>query len=239
MGSKILFKNETTYTPELAKEVGDVFWEVQPAYKRRAKRFKIIAMVLAVTFAISGVIMIMNGGFSVMSIAALTMGALAVGGFFKAEGMIRGSAKNLKGLGTRTIYAFTENFFSVLSREYVGNEDENQQQALAAPEDEVEDVDETADAEEAADDASADEVAEEEANDETDDGDDAMDDDDMDEYEDEVLSLDDLLVCIVTEDLYILIWDRPYYIVDRNGFIEGEDEAFKAFIEGKAKIIEA
>ena len=41
------------------------------------------------------------------------------------------------------------------------------------------------------------------------------------EYADEFLSLEDLLVCVVTENLYILIWEKPYYILDRHGF---EDE---------------
>ena len=59
------------------------------------------------------------------------------------------------------------------------------------------------------------------------------------EYEDEFLSLDDLLVCISSPEIFILIWEKPYYILDRNGFEEGRDEEFIEFIKEKAKYIEA
>ena len=64
-------------------------------------------------------------------------------------------------------------------------------------------------------------------------------DHDDDDYEDEFLSLEELLVCIVTENLYILIWPKPYYILDRRCFEEGKDAEFRAFIEEHARIIEA
>ena len=64
-------------------------------------------------------------------------------------------------------------------------------------------------------------------------------DHDEDDYEDEFLSLEELLVCIVTENLYILIWPKPYYILDRRCFEEGKDAEFRAFIEEHARIIEA
>ena len=56
MDSKILFKNETTYTPEIAMEAGDAFWEIQPAYRKRAKRFRLGAGILAVTFALLAIL---------------------------------------------------------------------------------------------------------------------------------------------------------------------------------------
>ena len=59
------------------------------------------------------------------------------------------------------------------------------------------------------------------------------------EYADEFLSLEDLLVCVVTENLYILIWEKPYYILDRHGFEDEKDGEFRQFIEEKARIIEA
>ena len=59
------------------------------------------------------------------------------------------------------------------------------------------------------------------------------------EYEDEFLSLDDLLVCISSPEIFILIWEKPYYILDRKGFEEGRDEEFIEFIKEKAKYIEA
>ena len=66
-----------------------------------------------------------------------------------------------------------------------------------------------------------------------------MEEYDEDDYEDEFLSLEELLVCIVTENLYILIWPKPYYILDRRCFEEGKDAEFRAFIEEHARIIEA
>ena len=59
------------------------------------------------------------------------------------------------------------------------------------------------------------------------------------EYADEFLSLEDLLVCVVTENLYILIWEKPYYILDRHGFEDEKDGEFRQFIEEKVRIIEA
>ena len=65
------------------------------------------------------------------------------------------------------------------------------------------------------------------------------DDEDNEEDDDEFLSLEDLLACIVTENLYILIWAEPYYIMERKGFDVGTDEEFRKFIGEKARVIEA
>ena len=71
------------------------------------------------------------------------------------------------------------------------------------------------------------------------DDDDEEDDEDDEEDDDEFLSLEDLLACIVTENLYILIWAEPYYIMERKGFDVGTDEEFRKFIGEKARVIEA
>ncbi|MFR8854004.1 MAG: hypothetical protein ACLVHQ_03395 [Oscillospiraceae bacterium] len=43
----------------------------------------------------------------------------------------------------------------------------------------------------------------------------------------------------MTENLYILIWEKPYYILDRHGFEDEKDGEFRQFIEEKVRIIEA
>ncbi len=221
MESKILFKNDTTYTTEIAMEAGDAFWKIQPAYRKRAKKFRIVSGTMALTFALLGIISIISNGAGVASIGALVMAAVGVAGFIKGEQLIRGSAKNLRVLGTRVVYGISENFFFVLSREDVAKPSETDQDLLDRPEEEQAALD-------------APDDMKEQSYDEEDDEEDTSDD-----FEDELLSLDDLLVCVITENLYILIWEKPYYILDRRGFEDDKDDEFRQFIEEKARIIEA
>lgn len=206
MDSKIQFRNTTIYTEEIAMEAGDAFWKVQPAYKKRANRFKIGAALLAVTFAVIAGIAFAKQGFGLLVIISLAM--MVTGGFWfvKSEGMIRNTAKKIRDMGTKVIYGVSDNFFFVIDRRGVDSP-----QASEKVEDTEGEDSEAAEAE----------VPEE------------------DEFEGEILSLEELLVCIVTENLYILIWPQPYYILDRHGFDEGQDEAFRLFIEKHARIIEA
>lgn len=228
MESKILFKNQTTYTEKIALEAGDAFWEVQPAYKKKAKKFKIIAGVLAVTFVILGCVLIVEKGFGIIPMSAFVMAIMAGYGFLKGESLIRNSAKNFRGMGTRVEYGISENYFFVINREYMDSEKETEQEAIEAPA-EAENEGPAEESEENQQEETAVEPVEEPA----------AEEDEENEYEDEFLSLEDLLVCIVTENLYILIWEEPYYILDRAGFEEGRDEEFRQFIEGKVRIIEA
>ena len=228
MGSKIIFRNTTTYTEDIAFEAGEAFWETQPAYKKRVKKYKVVAAIMGVTFAIAAVASLVKSGPMLLTLGAVAM-ALAAGFWFvKAEGMIRNSAKNFRGMDTKVIYGVSENYFFVINRDYVGGEEpqtkadeikEKIQDALEEAKEELE---------EAVEDVKED-IAElvEDA------------DHDDDDYEDEFLSLEELLVCIVTENLYILIWPKPYYILDRRCFEEGKDAEFRAFIEEHARIIEA
>ena len=221
MESKILFKNDTTYTTEIAMEAGDAFWKIQPAYRKRAKKFRIVSGIMALTFALLGIISIISNGAGVASIGALVMAAVGVAGFIKGEQLIRGSAKNLRVLGTRVVYGISENFFFVLSREDVAKPSETDQDLLDRPEEEQAALD-------APDDMKEQSYYEEDDEEDT-----------SDDFEDELLSLDDLLVCVITENLYILIWEKPYYILDRRGFEDDKDDEFRQFIEEKARIIEA
>lgn len=206
MDSKIQFRNTTIYTEEIAMEAGDAFWKVQPAYKKRANRFKIGAALLAVTFAVIAGIAFAKQGFGLLVIISLAM--MVTGGFWfvKSEGMIRNTAKKIRDMGTKVIYGVSDNFFFVIDRRGVDSPQTSEK---------VEDTE-----------GEDSEAAEAEAPEE-------------DEFEGEILSLEELLVCIVTENLYILIWPQPYYILDRHGFDEGQDEAFRLFIEKHARIIEA
>ena len=228
MGSKILFRNTTTYTEDIAFEAGEAFWETQPAYKKRVKKYKVVAAIMGVTFAIAAVASLVKSGPMLLTLGAVAM-ALAAGFWFvKAEGMIRNSAKNFRGMDTKVTYGVSENYFFVINRDYVGG-DEPQTKADEIKEkiqDAIEDAKE--ELEEAVEDVKE-EIAE------------LVEDEDHDEddYEDEFLSLEELLVCIVTENLYILIWPKPYYILDRRCFEEGKDAEFRAFIEEHARIIEA
>ncbi len=230
MESKILFKNETTYTQEIAMEAGDAFWETQPAYKKKAKKFKIIAGVLAVTFVILGGILIAEKGFGIIPMSAFVMAIMAGYGFLKGESLIRNSAKNFQGMGTKVEYGISENYFFVINREYMNNEEEPdeepKQEAIEAPAEEEDE--QTFEEPEAAVEPAYEPDSEP-----------AEEEDEENEYENEFLSLEELLVCIVTKNLYILIWERPYYILDRAGFEDGKDEEFRQFIEDKVRIIEA
>ena len=228
MGSKILFRNTTTYTEDIAFEAGEAFWETQPAYKKRVKKYKVVAAIMGVTFAIAAVASLVKSGPMLLTLGAVAM-ALAAGFWFvKAEGMIRNSAKNFRGMDTKVTYGVSENYFFVINRDYVGGDEpqtkadeikEKIQDALEEAKEELEEVVEDVKEEIA-------ELVEDEDHDE-------------DDYEDEFLSLEELLVCIVTENLYILIWPKPYYILDRRCFEEGKDAEFRAFIEEHARIIEA
>ena len=228
MGSKILFRNTTTYTEDIAFEAGEAFWETQPAYKKRVKKYKVVAAIMGVTFAIAAVASLVKSGPMLLTLGAVAM-ALAAGFWFvKAEGMIRNSAKNFRGMDTKVTYGVSENYFFVINRDYVGGEEpqtkadeikEKIQDALEEAKEELEEAVEDVKEEIA-------ELVEDE-------------DHDDDDYEDEFLSLEELLVCIVTENLYILIWPKPYYILDRRCFEEGKDAEFRAFIEEHARIIEA
>lgn len=221
MESKIRFKNDTTYTAEIAMEAGDAFWKIQPAYRKKAKRFRIGSGIMALTFVILGIMAITSTGLGVASIGALVMAVVGAAGFLKGEQLIKGSAKNLRAMGTRVIYGISENFFFVLSREDVAKPSETDQDLLDRPEEEQAALD-------------APDDMKEQSYDEEDDEEDTSDD-----FEDELLSLDDLLVCVITENLYILIWEKPYYILDRRGFEDDKDDEFRQFIEEKARIIEA
>ena len=210
MDSKIQFRNTTIYTEEIAMEAGDAFWEVQPAYKKRANRFKIGAALLAATFAVIAGIAFVKQGFGLLVIISLAM--MVTGGFWfvKSEGIIRNSAKKIREMGTKVIYGVSDIFFFVIDRRGIDSP-----KAPEKTEETEGEATETSEAEES-------DVETEE-----------------DEFEGEILSLEELLVCIVTENLYILIWPQPYYILDRHGFDEGQDEAFRTFIEEHARIIEA
>lgn len=225
MDSKILFTNETTYTPEIAIEAGDAFWKIQPAYRKRAKRFKLGAGILAVTFALLAILVARENGFGIVSVGALVMAAIALVGFIKGEQLVKGSAKNLQAMNTIVNYGVSENFFFVLNREYIRKPKKNEQAALEEP---AEEPEEEPDDEEVDDEEPVEEPIEETADEEY-----------GEDYSDEFLSLEDLLVCVVTENLYILIWEKPYYILDRRGFEDGKDAEFRQFIEEKARIIEA
>ena len=226
MESKIIFSNETTYTQDIGMEAGEAFWKVQPAYRKKAKKFKIMAAVLAVTFVIFGILLTSKSGIGVMAIASFVMAAMGVFAFFRGEKMIKDSAKRLRGIGTRVKYGISENYFFVLNREYVGAEKAAEAEAEAAePEEDGDSQTREADSDDAQEESVPVDVEEDHEDDEEDD--------------DEFLSLEDLLACIVTENLYILIWAEPYYIMERKGFDVGTDEEFRKFIGEKARVIEA
>ena len=228
LGSKILFRNTTTYTEDIAFEAGEAFWEIQPAYKKRVKKYKVVAAIMGVTFAIAAVASLVKSGPMLLTLGAVAMALAAGFWFMKAESMIRNSAKNFRGMDTKVTYGVSENYFFVINRDYVGG-DEPQTKADEIKE-KIQDAIEEAkeELEEAVEDVKEEiaELVEDE-------------DHDDDDYEDEFLSLEELLVCIVTENLYILIWPKPYYILDRRCFEEGKDAEFRAFIEEHARIIEA
>lgn len=228
LGSKILFRNTTTYTEDIAFEAGEAFWETQPAYKKRVKKYKVVAAIMGVTFAIAAVASLVKSGPMLLTLGAVAMALAAGFWFMKAESMIRNSAKNFRGMDTKVTYGVSENYFFVINRDYVGG-DEPQTKADEIKE-KIQDAIEEAkeELEEAVEDVKEEiaELVEDE-------------DHDDDDYEDEFLSLEELLVCIVTENLYILIWPKPYYILDRRCFEEGKDAEFRAFIEEHARIIEA
>lgn len=228
LGSKILFRNTTTYTEDIAFEAGEAFWETQPAYKKRVKKYKVVAAIMGVTFAIAAVASLVKSGPMLLTLGAVAMALAAGFWFMKAESMIRNSAKNFRGMDTKVTYGVSENYFFVINRDYVGGDEpqtkadeikEKIQDALEEAKEELEEAVEDVKEEIA-------ELVEDEDHDE-------------DDYEDEFLSLEELLVCIVTENLYILIWPKPYYILDRRCFEEGKDAEFRAFIEEHARIIEA
>ena len=228
LGSKILFRNTTTYTEDIAFEAGEAFWETQPAYKKRVKKYKVVAAIMGVTFAIAAVASLVKSGPMLLTLGAVAMALAAGFWFMKAESMIRNSAKNFRGMDTKVTYGVSENYFFVINRDYVGGDEpqtkadeikEKIQDALEEAKEELEEAVEDVKEEIA-------ELVEDEDHDE-------------DDYEDEFSSLEELLVCIVTENLYILIWPKPYYILDRRCFEEGKDAEFRAFIEEHARIIEA
>ena len=239
MGSKILFRNTTTYTEDIAFEAGEAFWETQPAYKKRVKKYKTVAAIMAVTFAIAAGVSLVKSGPMLLTIGAVAMALVAVFWFTKAESMIKNSAKNFRGMDTRVTYGISENYFFVINRDYVGGDEpqtkadeikEKLQEALEEAKEEFEEAREEIV-------ETVEEVKEELT--ELVDGEEYEEDDEDDDYEDEFLSLEELLVCIVTDNLYILIWPKPYYILDRNCFEVGTDAEFRAFIEQHARIIEA
>ena len=233
MESKIIFSNETTYTQDIGMEAGEAFWKVQPAYRKKAKKFKIMAAVLAVTFVIFGILLTSKSGIGVMAIASFVMAAMGVFAFFRGEKMIKDSAKRLSGIGTRVKYGISENYFFVLNREYVGAEKAAEDNEKAA-EAEAEAAEPEEDGDSQTREADSDDAQEESVPVDVED-----DDEDDEEDDDEFLSLEDLLACIVTENLYILLWAEPYYIMERKGFDVGTDEEFRKFIGEKARVIEA
>lgn len=208
MGSKILFKNTTIYTENIAYEAGEAFWNTQPAYKKRVKKYKTVSAVLVVTFLVCAVVSIFKSGPLFLIIGATAMAASAAFWFVKSESMIKNSAKRFHGLNTRVTYGVSENFFFVINRIFV---DDSSEARLSAKDDETALLDQETNA--------------------------GSTEDEL--YEDEFLPLEELLVCIVTENLYILVWPKPYYILERNSFEDGKDAEFKGFIEKYAKIVEA
>ncbi len=255
MDSKILFKNKTSYTPEIAHEAGEVFWQVQPAYKKKARTFRIAAGVLSVSFLVMSLIAIFSSGIGVMTLGGLAMAVIAAVACFKAESLVRGSAKNFQGLNTTVDYGISENFFFVLNREYPAERAKRRKDEDDG-EEEYDEDDETAETDAAADEEDEEPIELAQSSPVTlmgmvaENGPGKMvrpksifsDDEEEEfhnEYEDEFLSLDDLLVCISSPEIFILIWEKPYYILDRKGFEEGRDEEFIEFIKEKAKYIEA
>ena len=162
------------------------------------------------------------------------MAAIALVGFIKGEQLVKGSAKNLQAMNTRVNYGISENFFFVLNREYLRKQKNDEQAAIESPDlkDPDEEIPELPQEEDF---AEPEEPSDENEEPETEDEEEYSDN----EYADEFLSLEDLLVCVVTENLYILIWEKPYYILDRHGFEDEKDGEFRQFIEEKARIIEA
>lgn len=241
LDSKILFKNETTYTLDIAQEASDAFWEIQPAYKKRARKFKLLAGIVTLSFAILGGMALSKQGLSVISIGALAMALVGTYAFLRAEKIIKGTARKFQGLNTKATYGITENFFFVLDREDVRDAKIDGQEALEEAEDEAleepEDMQEEATEESAPEEEASEEDAQEE-NQEV-----AVVEEEADEkgneFESEILAIDDLLVCIATPKIYILIWEKPYYILDRSSFTGGKDEEFREFIEERVDIIEA
>ena len=121
MDSKILFKNTTTYTEDIAFEAGEAFWETQPAYKKRVKKYKVVSAIMAVTFAAAMIVSLLKNGPMLLTVGALAMMCTAVYWFLKSESMIRNSAKNFRGMDTKVTYGISESFFFVINREYVGS----------------------------------------------------------------------------------------------------------------------
>lgn len=209
MGSKILFKNTTTYTEKIAYDAGEAFWETQPAYKKRVKKYKAVSAVLVATFLVCAAVSLFKSGPMFVTIGAVAMAVSAAFWFIKSESMIKNSAKRFSGLNTKVTYGVSESFFFVINRIFMDDVSE------AEP---SEKNDEAAFLEQ-------ENVSDEDAEREL--------------YEDEFLPLEELLVCIVTENLYILVWPKPYYILERNSFEDGKNAEFRAFIEKYARIIEA
>ena len=101
--AKFFLKMRRIYTPEIAMEAGDAFWEIQPAYRKRAKIFRLGAE-LVVTFALLAILVARENGFGIVSVGALVMAAIALVGFIKGEQLVKGSAKNLQAMNTRVNY---------------------------------------------------------------------------------------------------------------------------------------
>ena len=114
MGSKILFRNTTTYTEDIAFEAGEAFWETQPAYKKRVKKYKVVAAIMGVTFAIAAVASLVKSGPMLLTLGAVAMALAAGFWFMKAESMIRNSAKNFRGMDTKVTYGISESFLNDL-----------------------------------------------------------------------------------------------------------------------------
>ena len=123
LGSKILFRNTTTYTEDIAFEAGEAFWETQPAYKKRVKKYKVVAAIMGVTFAIAAVASLVKSGPMLLTLGAVAMALAAGFWFMKAESMIRNSAKNFRGMDTKVTYGVSENYFFVINRDYVGGDE--------------------------------------------------------------------------------------------------------------------
>ena len=154
---------------------------------------------------------------------------------------MRNSGKKLQAIGTTATFVITENFFSRMSVKAT----EEPEEELALPEEgSAEDVEAEADLQE---------VSEEDAPEEVEDIENASEGDEPEETEEEtpeeeaeesadssyarnnILPFDDLIACIITKNLYILIWPKPYFIMSRHGFNMGTDEEFNKFIREKAK----
>lgn len=225
MATEVLFRNETVYDEQIGIEAGEAFWQTQPAYQKKANRRKWIMFIVALSFFAIAVVMFMKRGFGLVPLAALIMGGIFVISSSKIEKSMRNSGKKLQAIGTTATFVITENFFSRMSVKAT----EEPEEELALPEegstDGVETVEDAEDTEAVSEEEMPEETPEEETEESA----------DSSYARNNILPFDDLIACIITKNLYILIWPKPYFIMSRHGFNMGTDEEFNKFIREKAK----